>query len=738
MKIIHLFIITVLFQSDIYSAENTSKKEIKNTSKDYRFVGNIIKSALEGYHYRQIKIDNDFSKKAFGQFLDRVDPGKQFLLKKDVAKLKKYKKQMDDQMVSGDFKLVSSTMEILKKRIKIVQDYREVLFKKSFNFNKKESLELKPEKRSFAKNIKELKNHWRKIFKYDVINKYLVLLEQQEDEIKESKKPKKKKTKKAKTRETPLIGLSKKQLRDKAKKKIDEKFKKYFTRLLEEGYDDHLESFFNAVSTVFDPHTNYLPPRKKEDFDIDISGNLEGIGAVLQEEGSFIKVVKIVTGGAAWRQKDLEVGDYILGVRQGEAGESVSLVDMKSSDAVRYIRGKKGTKVVLYVKKIDGSRKSIPIVRDIIEIGANFAKSSVIGHKDLNIKVGHLQVPKFYRDFGNNRRNCTEDVKRELIRLKKFDVDAIILDLRNNGGGALEDARQMSGLFIKEGPIVQVRDSRGKIEVLKDNDPSIIYDGPLIVMINRFSASASEILAGVLQDYKRAIIVGGAHSHGKGTVQAVLNLNQGPFNMFAFNKESLGALKVTIQMFYRVVGDSTQFRGITPNIILPDPLDHIKNREKDLEFSLPWNKVKAQKFTPWTKQKYDLTLLKKRSKMRVQKNKRFKRIKESTAYFIKKGNKTRYSLNIDDILKDDQKSKELAKKFKLDEENKNITISNYEASLKAAHKIGPRDEKQWKSDFEQRKKEMKKLTRMDTLLEESIYIINDMINLLKGKKLAKI
>ena len=463
---------------------------------------------------------------------------------------------------------------------------------------------------------------------------------------------------------------------------------------------------------------------------------MEGIGAVLQEEGSFIKVVKIVTGGAAWRQKELEVGDYILGVRQGKTGNSVNLVEMKSSDAVHYIRGKKGTEVVLHVKKIDGSRKSISIVRDIIEIGANFSKSSVIGHKNFNIKVGHIQVPKFYRDFGNKRRNCTEDVKRELNRLKEFNVDAIILDLRNNGGGALEDARQMSGLFIKEGPIVQVRNHLGQIEVLKDNDPSITYDGPLIVMINRFSASASEILAGVLQDYNRAIIVGGAHSHGKGTVQAVLNLNQGPLiNMFDLK---IGALKVTIQMFYRVIGDSTQYRGITPNIILPDPLGHIKNREQDLEFSLPWGKVKAQKFTPWKKQKYNLAILKKRSKQRVNKNKRFKRIKKSTAYLIKKGNKTKISINIKDILKEEQESKKMAERLKLDEENKDITITNYEASLKAAHKIRPGDEKQWKSDFEQRKEEMKKTTRKDTLLEESIYIINDMVDLVKGKKLAKI
>ncbi|MCY4524906.1 MAG: carboxy terminal-processing peptidase, partial [Halobacteriovoraceae bacterium] len=688
------------------------------------------------YHYRQIKIDDKFSKKAFKQFLDGIDHGKQFLLAEDVKKLKKYELKIDDQIVSGEFKLMNSAIEILKKRIAIVDNYRKEIFKKSFNFNQSESLELKTEKRKYPKSIHKLKEHWRKIFKYAVVSHYLTLLEQQQDEIKESKKPKKDKAKKVNKRDESLLKLSKKQLREKAKKYIDKKYKKIFSRLSEENREDHLESFFNAVSNVFDPHTNYLPPRKKEDFDIDISGNLEGIGAVLQEDGSFIKVVRIVTGGAAWRQKGLEVGDYILSVRQGNSGESVSLVDMKSSDAVRYIRGKKGTNVVLYVKKLDGSRKSVTITRDIIEIGANFAKSSVIGHKNLDIKIGHIQVPKFYRDFGNNSTNCTDDVKRELQRLKKLKVDAIILDLRNNGGGALEDARQMSGLFIEEGPIVQVRNHLGQIEVLKDNDPAVVYDGPLVVMINRFSASASEILAGVLQDYKRAIIVGGANSHGKGTVQAILNLNQGPLiNMFDLK---IGALKVTIQMFYRVIGDSTQYRGIVPDIVLPDPLGHIKNREQDLEYSLPWDKVEPQKFTSWTKQKYNLSLLKKRSKLRVKKNKRFKRIKESIAYLTKRSEETSISLNIKDIIKEDEQSKKMAKKLKLDEENKNITIANYEASLKAAHKIKPGDEKHWREDFEQRKDEMKKSIRMDTLLEESIYIINDMVNLMKGKKLAKI
>ena len=734
-----------------------------------RLIGNIIKDALETYHYRRLKVDDNLSQKAFGQFLKKVDYGKQFLLKKDVDKLKKFQKKMDNQMVSGRLSLLQQSMEIIRKRIQSIAKYQETVFKKSFNFNRKETLESDPDKRSYLKSERELKEHWRKVFKQATISRYLSLLEQKEDEIKEAKeakeekekkkkitplKPKKYKTlpsgqivedpkilvtkkKKGGDKEMePLAKLSKKQLKKKAQEAISKKYKKFFARLLKANYDDYLEKFFNAVSNVFDPHTNYLPPKRKEDFDIDISGSLEGIGAVLEEDGSFIKVVKIVTGGAAWRQKDLEVGDIILNVRQGKKGEPVDLVDMRVDDAVRYIRGKKGTTVVLYVKKVGKGHKSIAIVRDVIELGASFAKSSVIQHKDLKIKVGHLQVPKFYRDFGNNRRNCTDDVKKELLRLKKLKIDALVLDLRNNGGGALEDARQMSGLFIKEGPIVQVRNHIGKIEVLRDKDSSITYNGPLIVLINRFSASASEILAGALQDYGRAIIVGGEHSHGKGTVQAVLNLNQGPLvSMFG---PTIGALKVTIQMFYRVTGVSTQFRGITPHIILPDPFGYTKNREKDLEFALPWDQVEARRFTPWPSQPQpkDLALLKKRSQQRVDKNKRFQRIKESVSYLVKKREQTEISLNIKDLIREEEVGKKMSEKLKLDEENEDILVTHYEASLKLAHKIRPGDEEKWKSDFEQRKKEWKKTLRRDATLEESLYILNDVITLAKGKQLA--
>ena len=538
----------VLFISLIISSNSFAYSDQKKA----QLMGNIIKNALENYHYRGLKIDDDVSKKAFVEFIKKADYTKSFLLENDVKSLKRYEKDLDDQLISGKHAFLRAAKKILVKRIENVEKYRAKVFKKQFDFSKAESLELDPEKRDFFKTEKQIDDYWRKLFKHDVLIRYMSMIEEQKEEGKDKKDKKKKKKKKTKKKKEKK--LTDKEMRAKASQGVSEKYEKFFKRLLEKKNENYLEEFLNSFSLVYDPHTNYLPPQKKEDFDIDISGSLEGIGAVLQEDGAYIKVIEIVPGGAAWRQKGLEVDDIIMMVAQ-EDGVKKDLVGMKVGEAVRYIRGKKGTKVKLFVKKVDGTRKTIPITRDIVHIAASFVKSSVLKDKNLNLKIGYILVPKFYRDFNGNKRNCTYDVQTEINRLKRQKVDGIILDLRNNGGGALEDARLMSGLFIKSGPIVQIRDHKGGVDVLEDREPSVMYKGPLIVMMNRFSASASEIVAGALQDYKRALIVGGENSHGKGTVQAVLNLNQGPL-LSIFGKD-MGALKVTIQKFYRVTGVST-------------------------------------------------------------------------------------------------------------------------------------------------------------------------------------
>ncbi|OFZ17574.1 MAG: hypothetical protein A2X86_03700 [Bdellovibrionales bacterium GWA2_49_15] len=715
-----LLTFVLLFTFDVWAKQNTDRNKL---------VGNIIKNALESYHYLGLKVDDSVSQKAFKEYLKRVDFGKQMLLKSDIKELEAYQAQMDDEIVSGDVLLVDRSMQMVRDRITKLDSWRTEFFKTKFDFEQKEYIEVDPEKRDFFASEADLKNHWHKIFKQAVLMRYLDLDEEQSDDPLSPMNKKNKTKKKVKKKKMTDAELWKE-----AYEAIDKKYKIYFERMLKEVADDYLEKFYNSIAHIYDPHTVYLPPKKKEDFDIDISGSLEGIGAVLQEDGAYIKVVSIVPGGAAWREKELEVEDIILSVGQGDK-EQVSLVDMRVDDAVRYIRGPKGTEVKLTVKKVDGTRKVIKIVRDVVQIGASFAKSSILQVKNMGVRVGYIHLPKFYRDFDENARTCSDDVKKEIEGLKKKKVDAIILDLRNNGGGALEDARIMSGFFIDKGPIVQIRNQRGGTEILKDGDPEITYDGPLIVMTNRFSASASEIVAGALQDYGRAVIVGGEFSHGKGTVQAVVNLNQTPLlSMFG---PTMGALKVTIQKFYRVTGASTQYKGITPDIVVPDPFGYAESREQDLDFSLKWDQVEKQTFAPWNKGKFDMEMLKKRSSMRVAASPRMKKIVESVEYLTKKRKETLVPISLTEVKAKDEENQQMTKKLKLEEVNENILVAEYEESLKSSegNAIDMKDPK-WKKDFEQRKEEWVKQLRQDPGLEEAIYVADDMVSMTKGQTLG--
>ncbi|NOT80094.1 MAG: carboxy terminal-processing peptidase [Bacteriovoracaceae bacterium] len=703
-------------------------KDVRDPRRE-KLIGNILKNALETYHYRGLKINDEVSQKAFREYLKKIDGSKQFLTKSDIKELETFQFTMDDEMVNGEYKLVEKGLVVLKKRIALAEAQRKELFKKQFDFSGNETMELDPEKKDWVNDDVKLKANWQAVFKQATLNKYLSLIDEQtvKPAVKDAKGKVTAKKMKAEKKLTDA------EMRIKAHDSVSKRFQKIFERLASQDREDQLENFYNSISTVFDPHTAYLPSKKKQDFDIDITGKLEGIGAVLQEDGSFIKVVQIVPGGPAWRGKQLEADDIILSVAQG-AKESVDLTDMKVDDAVRYIRGKKGSEVRLTIKKVDGSRKIISIIRDEIEVAASFAKSSVLQAKDSEVKVGYIQLPKFYRDFENSKINCTDDVRKEIERLKKAKVDAIVLDLRNNGGGALEDARLMSGLFIENGPIVQVKNHVGEIEVLADDDSTVSYDGPLVILQNRFSASASEILAGAMQDYGRAVVVGGDYSHGKGTVQAVLDLNRGP--LVSIFGQTMGALKVTIQKFYRVTGASTQYKGITPDLILPDIFSYVESREKDLEYSLPWDQIAPKPFSKWTKFAYNLTDLKQKSAARVKSNARFTKINKNIDYLNSKKKETIVSLNLKKVQSEEAATKKMAEELKMEEEDKGLMVTNFEDSLKAHENIRPGDMKKWSKDFEQRKEDWIKSLRQDVVLGESVFIATDIVKSLKLKATA--
>ena len=728
--------LTIFFTFQISSTIASNSEFSAPNEKRDKLLGNLIKNALETYHYSGKKIDENMSKQAFEEYLKRLDFRKQFLLQSDIEKLRKHHANMGQQLISGKHALIAESMKIMSQRLDQAEKFRVKAFKKPFNFEAEGTVELDPDKRDWPQNQAEFEAYWRNIFKYDVVNRYISLKqgEASGNVVVTEPEEKKKEEGEESTAKTEATDFSKQ-----AHEAIAKRYERLFSRMKGDKYGDYLEKFVNSLSVMFDPHTSYMPPQRREDFDIDISGSLEGIGAVLQEDGDFIKVVQVVPGGPAWRQQELEVDDVILWVSQADDkdAEQVELIGMRVGDAVRHIRGPKGSNVNLMVRKPDGTNQLISITRDVIQVGATYARSSVIEHKDSDVKIGYIHLPKFYRDFGNGERNCTDDVRRELNRLKSQKVDAIVLDLRNNGGGALEDARQMSGLFIPEGPIVQIRDHRGQVDVLRDTSKEVVYDGPLVVLINRFSASASEILAGALQDYGRAVIVGGEYTHGKGTVQAVLDLNRNPIANI-FSGGSFGALKVTIQKFYRVNGSSTQFKGITPDIILPDPFGYTRSREQDLDHALPWEQVPALSFTPWTKGAFDLDQLRKRSEKRVKKDDRFQKTVSSVNYFNERRNETLVSVNKQHNINRDKENRKKTEEFKLDERNEKIVVSHYEPSLRENSNIREEDMKQWKEDIKLQADEWIGEIQKDPILEETLFIVEDMIRVNQGKKLGMI
>lgn len=606
-------------------------------------LGGILQGSLQNWHFSKKKIDDDLSEKAFKLFLERVDFGKQFLLEEDVKKLEVYEEKFDDELESGKLEVVQLSSKLMKNRIEQVSKHVKELMKKPLNYEKTEKFETDPEKREYADTLDELKDRWRKTLKFDVMNQYLDLVDEQngESDDKDKKKSAKKveKTKK----------LSDKELEKKAREKVEKRYEKIFKRLAEEKSNDKLDKFYNSLTRVFDPHTHYLIPEEKEDFDIDMTGKLEGIGALLREEGSYIKVERIIPGSASWKGKELEAEDVILAVAQGDE-DAVDIVDMSIREAVKLIRGPKGSIVKLKVKKPDGTVQVIAITRDEVVIEESYAKGTVLEHKDLGLKIGYIKVPKFYRDFEDDKgRNSSEDVKNVLKELNKQEkLSGAILDLRNNGGGALKDATLMSGLFIKKGPIVQVKSSDGTREVKKDTDGKIYFDKPLIVLVNRFSASASEIVAAAMQDYGRAVVVGTSEqTHGKGTVQAVLDLDgyAGPIGKVY---SPLGALKITIQMFYRVNGGSTQFKGVIPDIVLPDRYAYLESGEQSLDYAIPYQKTKAVAHEKWDK-KFNLSKLKTNSQNRVKKSPKFKKIEESVAWYTKRKENTERSLSLKEL-----------------------------------------------------------------------------------------
>jgi carboxyl-terminal processing protease len=715
MKLLQQFsfalLILVLAAGCFAKEEASQSSSLQSTITKELVLGKILGDALEKMHFSKKQINDELSVEAFAKYIERLDYTKQFLLQRDIDALKTYEKKMDDQFRSGNLEVISVSSKIMQSRIKELEKFVIATLSKPISLTQKETIETDPKKRKFLKTMDELKERWRKMLKLEVMNRYVDLKEEQEGTSEDYKDKKKKKV-------IPEVKLSEKELEEKARERTLKSYGKLFKRLAEEKKNDQLDKFYNSITKIFDPHTQYLIPEDKEDFDIDMSGKLEGIGALLREEGSYIKVENIIPGSASWKGKELEAEDIILKVAQGRE-EPIDVVDMNLKDAVKLIRGPKGSEVRLTVKKPNGLVKVISIVREVVEIEESYAKSTILEHKELGVKVGYIFVPKFYRDFNSSKgRNCSDDVRDALRKLNEKNVNGVILDLRNNGGGALEDARIMSGLFVEKGPIVQVKNIQEGVEVLADTDSKVEFTKPVVVLINRFSASASEIVAAALQDYGRAIVVGGEFTHGKGTVQAVLDLDRtGMMGAIAGIMNSggsgpgLGALKITIQQFYRINGSSTQYNGVTPDIVLPDPVSYLESGERFLDHSLPWNRIKPVKFTPWP-EKYNITDLKKKSEKRVSASPKFKKINESIKWYETKKENSEKTLVLTEYLKHREYLKTTVDKFKIEDENEKISVIPIESMKTSAAK-------EKFTDFSE-------TLRKDPYIEETLHIFKDL------------
>ena len=586
-----------------------------------RLIALMLSRQFPAQHFSHQPLDDTLSRKAFDLYLRQLDPRKRFLLQADVKQLNAFATHIDDELTRGRIVLADAGMDVLNDRIRQIEKLIDPILDRGFDFETKEYLEIEPKKVDFAENIEKLRERWRLSLKMQVLDSYFDALnakrkQQSDGDLKDIS---------IEHHDTEL---------KEAVKKVRQSTHRALNRLLQQSRQDHFDRYFDAVARAFDPHSDYMAPASKEDFDIQMSGSLEGIGAVLREDEGLIKVISIIPGSAAEKQGQLQAGDTILAVAE-KNGELTDISEMRIREAVSYIRGPKGTAVRLTVQKPDGSKRTIQIIRDVVQIEETYVKSSVL-KAEKNKTIGYLRIPSFYRDFaaqndGKSSRNVTDDTLAELIKLKKQKINGLILDLRNNGGGALTDAVKISGLFLPGGPVVQVKDAQGTIKVLEDDDPDVAYDGPVIILVNQFSASASEILAAALQDYKRAFIIGGEHTHGKGTVQAMMDMNKNLPLLQLQKYDDLGALKLTIQKFYRINGGSTQYKGVEPDLVVPSMFDYLESGEKFMDYSLPWDQVQNVYYTKWRGASFDANKVKQDGKQWAEDNALFKKIKEQTS-----------------------------------------------------------------------------------------------------------
>ena len=621
-----------------------------------------INMNLQNAHYDPIAIDDDFSEKAFQLYIDNLDANKRLFLQSDIDELNYFKTTIDDEIINGTSVFFDKSIELLEQRTELTEQFFEEILNNPMDFSKDEMVDF-GEEIPYTISEKELKDRWRKYLKYSVLTRLYSDYKAQEKSLE--------------NKDTTFIPKSMDSLQTIARKSVLKTHRDWYKRIKRLDRKDRLAIYANSITTVYDPHTNYFPPEQKEDFDIQMSGRLEGIGAQLQEKDGYIKITNIIPGGPSSLQGELQANDLILKVTQ-EGEEPVEIIDWRISDAVKIIRGPKGSKVTLTVRKPDGNEQDITITRDIVVLEETYAKSLLLSDED-GIKAGYIYLPSFYADFQNPKgRFSWKDVKTEIEKLRDEQVQGIILDLRNNGGGSLDDVVKMGGLFIDKGPIVQVKEKGRSAHILEDRYAGAEWEGALVIMVNEFSASASEIMAAAMQDYDRAIIIGSRSTHGKGTVQRFLPLNRTLRNK---NIPDIGSIKLTIQKFYRINGDATQLKGVLSDVIVPDNYMYLETGEQEHDYPLPWDQIKGSSYE---KNSYSVSdKIIKKSQSRINKNTTFNLIEENAKRWKNQRENSTYALNFSAYSNAKLKEKEEGEKFeKIGKEKiENFYVSNPEVDI---------------------------------------------------------
>lgn len=697
-KSLFILMVLVIGGGIFYAVQSSSTKKLPSTR--YERILVLVGEMLEEGHFSPKKIDDKFSKDVYNRFIKTLDPDKVYFLASDMELFKKFETIIDDEIHGAKLESFYVINEVYKKRVEEASTIYKELLQKPFDFNTDEIYVDDYDKISFPKNEAARKEAWRKKLKYEALNRFVDATETQE---------------KNKGREQ-VVAKSKDELEKESREKVMRVYDKMFERFRNRFKDDDRFSMLvNTIAENMDPHTTYFAPVEKRSFDENMSGEFFGIGASLTEdENNNIKIATIVTGGPAQKSGEIQIGDIVLKVGQG-AEEAQDLTGFEVPDAVRLIRGKKGTEVRLTIKKPDGAIKVVVMIREKINLDETYAKSAVITDA-ANNRIGYIYLPEFYANFQDpSGARCAADVAKEIMKLKAENVTGIILDLRNNGGGSLMDVVQMVGLFIEDGPVVQVKSRDESPTILKDRDNNVLWNGPLVVMVNEFSASASEIFAAAIQDYKRGIVVGSTTTYGKGTVQRNIDLERSSWT--SNNPSDLGVVKLSLQKFYRINGGSTQLKGVASDIVLPDQWEYLKLREKDEPTALPWDEIPSAQYKTWGND-YSFSEIINRSNERIKQNKAYNSIKEYSNWLEKYNDKV-YSLRLDKFR---QEKQTLSNTIKAIDTLTKLPVALNFVNLNVDMAVISQDSlKKERNDFFMR------VRKNDLNLGETVNIMNDMI-----------